>query len=167
MPRFRNKGWVRAAKHVLRMHPFRPLHHRMRMNLPPQPLGDQCGPARAHGCPRCSLSQRRLTASSRAHAGGGALITARKPWTGAEQAGESTGAQAGERASRPRPPARGARASLTSSDIVWRGGESGERPKKKPELDHADEEGVHSPPAVFQALEPAPASPSPRLWEEN
>ncbi len=42
------------------------------------------------------------TTSSRAHAGGDALISARKPGTGAQQAGESTGAQASIAPARPR-----------------------------------------------------------------
>ena len=77
-------------------------------------------------------SARAGTTSSRAHAGGDALISAQKSGTRAQQAGESTGAQAVEQSSYPRPPTRGARASLTSSDMVWRGGESWERPQKKP-----------------------------------
>ena len=132
MPRFRNKGWVRAAKHVLRVHPFRPFHHRMRMHLPPQPLGEQCGPARADGCPRCSLNIAVTTSSRGRGRGGDARSPACAPVLISRLLCSRPGFPRGnERVpASMSPPARGARASLTSSDIVWRGGRAGSARKK-------------------------------------
>ena len=139
--RFRKKGWLRAAKHVLRVHPFRPFHHLMRMHLPPRTL-DQCG-ARAHGCPRCSCAQ-----PAQAPPPPGLTLAGTRSFPRGNPGREHSKrerARAHRQASRPR--ARGARASLTSSDIVRRGGRA---PRKKARIAHAGEEGVHSPPTVFQ-----------------